>query len=84
MKAQYKGWPTLDQDTTIYIGAQPLPLADKHPGGPAQVREEEPENGVSRKSGRALRLGTNLGDPGMWVGPERDPDVEVWDGLGLL
>ncbi|KAM6154413.1 stabilizer of axonemal microtubules 3 [Erethizon dorsatum] len=36
-KAQYRGWPTLDQGATIYVGAQPLELADHHPGGQAQA-----------------------------------------------
>ncbi|KAL2762980.1 uncharacterized protein WCI35_031407 [Daubentonia madagascariensis] len=37
MKAQYTGWPGLDQGPTVHVGPQPLELADHHRGGPSQA-----------------------------------------------
>nr|XP_017521050.2 uncharacterized protein LOC108400299 [Manis javanica] len=36
-KAQYTGWPGLDQRAPFYVGPQPLELADHHRGGPSQA-----------------------------------------------
>lgn len=36
-KAQYTGWPGLDQSATFYVGPQPLELADRHRGGQSRV-----------------------------------------------
>lgn len=39
-RAQYTGWPGLDQSAIFYVGTQPLELADHHRGGPSQVAEK--------------------------------------------
>ncbi|XP_058385809.1 uncharacterized protein SAXO3 isoform X1 [Diceros bicornis minor] len=36
-RAQYTGWPGLDQRATFGVGPQPLELADHHRGGPSQA-----------------------------------------------
>uniref|UniRef100_A0A5F5PXQ9 Stabilizer of axonemal microtubules 3 n=1 Tax=Equus caballus TaxID=9796 RepID=A0A5F5PXQ9_HORSE len=36
-KAQYTGWPGLDQSATFYVGHQPLELADRHRGGQSRA-----------------------------------------------
>ncbi|XP_019597246.2 stabilizer of axonemal microtubules 3 [Rhinolophus sinicus] len=36
-RAQYTGWPGLDQSAIFYVGTQPLELADHHRGGPSQA-----------------------------------------------
>lgn len=41
-RAQYSGWPNLDQHTTFYVGPQPLELVDHHRKGPSQVVKKTP------------------------------------------
>ncbi|XP_054444383.1 stabilizer of axonemal microtubules 3 [Pteronotus mesoamericanus] len=36
-RAQYSGWPGLDQGATLYAGPQAPECADRHRGGPSQV-----------------------------------------------
>ncbi|XP_076987324.1 stabilizer of axonemal microtubules 3 [Tamandua tetradactyla] len=36
-RAQYLGWPGLDQHATFDVGPEPLELADHHRGGPSQA-----------------------------------------------
>lgn len=67
-KAQYTGWPGLDQRAPFYVGPQPLELADHHRGGPSQVAEKTAVARWDRawsvwgEMARALSLGTRLGD----------------------
>lgn len=67
-KAQYTGWPGLDQRAPFYVGPQPLELADHHRGGPSQVAEKTAMARWDRawsvwgEMARALSLGTGLGD----------------------
>lgn len=41
-KAQYSGWPDLEQHATFYVGPQPLELVDHHRKGPSQVVKNTP------------------------------------------
>lgn len=72
-RAQYTGWPGLDQ-SAFCIGPQPLELADHHRGGPSQVAEKTARMRWDRACGAwgrtqgPLTQGTRVGDTG--AGPK--------------
>jgi hypothetical protein len=45
-KAQYQGWPGLDQSTPLFVEPQPPELWDHHRGGPSQVAEWKTVQGI--------------------------------------